>query len=36
MISEQTALFSLLGFTPCSSEQPLEGMEFQEKEPQKD
>ena len=24
------------GFTPCKAEQPLQGMEFQEKEAQKD
>ena len=26
----------LLGFTPCKAEQPLQGIEFQEKETQKD
>ena len=26
----------LLGFTPCEAEQPLEGMELQQKEAQKD
>ena len=26
----------LLGFTPCKAEQPLQGMELQEKETQKD
>ena len=25
-----------LGFTPCKAQQPLKGMEFQEKEAQKD
>ena len=29
-------LFSKLGFTPCKAEQPLRGMELQEKEAQKD
>ena len=28
--------FFLMGFTPCKTEQPLPGMEFQEKEAQKD
>ena len=28
-------LFFLLGFTPCKTEQPLQGMELQEKETQK-
>ena len=28
--------FFLLGFTPCKAEQPLRGMELQEKEAQKD
>ena len=27
--------FFLLGFTPCKTEQPLRGMELQEKETQK-
>ena len=31
-----TILFLKLGFTPCKAEQPLQGMELQEKEPQKD
>ena len=29
-------LFFKLGFTPCKAEQPLRGMELQEKEAQKD
>ena len=29
-------LFFKLGFTPCEAEQPLRGMELQEKEAQKD
>ena len=29
-------LFFLIGFTPCKAEQPLQGMELQEKETQKD
>ena len=28
--------FFKLGFTPCKTEQPLQGMELQEKEAQKD
>ena len=28
--------FLKLGFTPCNAKQPLQGMELQEKEPQKD
>ena len=28
--------FLLFGFTPCKDEQPLQGMELQEKEAQKD
>ena len=28
--------FFLLGFTPCKAEEPLQGMELQEKETQKD
>ena len=28
--------FSLLGFTPCKAEQPLQDMELQKKEAQKD
>ena len=28
--------FFKLGFTPCKAEQPLQGMELQEKEAQKD
>ena len=28
--------FFELGFTPCKAEQPLQGMELQEKEAQKD
>ena len=28
--------FFQLGFTPCRAEQPLQGMELQEKEMQKD
>ena len=31
-----TFFFLKLGFTPCNAEQPLQGMELQEKEPQKD
>ena len=30
------AIFLKLGFTPCKAEQPLRGMELQEKEAQKD
>ena len=29
-------IFLKLGFTPCKTEQPLQGMELQEKEAQKD
>ena len=29
-------LFLKLGLTPCKAEQPLQGMELQEKEAQKD
>ena len=29
-------IFLKLGFTPCKDEQPLQGMELQEKEAQKD
>ena len=29
-------IFFLLGFTPCNAQQPLQGMELQEKEAQKD
>ena len=29
-------VFFKLGFTPCKAEQPLRGMELQEKEAQKD
>ena len=29
-------IFFKLGFTPCKAEQPLQGMELQEKETQKD
>ena len=28
--------FKKMGFTPCKAEQPLRGMELQEKEAQKD
>ena len=28
--------FKKMGFTPCRAEQPLQGMELQEKEVQKD
>ena len=28
--------FFILGFTPCKAEQPLQGMELQAKEAQKD
>ena len=28
--------FFKLGFTPCQAEQPLQGIELQEKQPQKD
>ena len=31
-----SAFFYILGFTPCKAEQPLQGMELQEKEAQKD
>ena len=31
-----TLSFFKLGFTPCKAEQPLRGMELQEKETQKD
>ena len=30
-----TVFFFQLGFTPCKAEQPLQGMELQEKEAQK-
>ena len=30
------AFFFILVFTPCKAEQPLQGMELQEKETQKD
>ena len=29
-------VFFILGFTPCKAEQPLQGMELQEREAQKD
>ena len=29
-------IFLKLGFTPCKAEQPLQGLELQEKEAQKD
>ena len=29
-------IFLILGFTPCNAEQPLQGIELQEKEAQKD
>ena len=29
-------IFLKLGFTPCKAEQPLQGIELQEKEAQKD
>ena len=32
----KVAIFFKLGFTPCKAEQPLQGMELQEKETQKD
>ena len=38
-VSRGEALFCLffkLGFTPCKAKQPLQGMELQEKEAQKD
>ena len=31
-----TLTFFELGFTPCKAGQPVQGMEFQEKETQKD
>ena len=31
-----TCIFQKLRFTPCKAEQPLQGMEIQEKEAQKD
>ena len=31
-----TLFFFLLGFTPCKAEEPLQGMELQEKETEKD
>ena len=31
-----TGIFLKLGFTPCKAEQPLQGMELQEKETVKD
>ena len=31
-----TIFFFQLGFTPCKAEKPLQGMELQEKEAQKD
>ena len=34
--SFEEVLFFKLGFTPCKAEQPLWGMELQEKEAQKD
>ena len=33
---ERFSFFHYLGFTPCKAEQPLRGMELQEKEAQKD
>ena len=33
---QQVLQFFLLGFTPCKTQQPLRGMELQEKEAQKD
>ena len=36
LILRREAHFFYLGFTPCKSEQPLQGMELQEKESQKD
>ena len=33
---EKFSFFYYLGFTPCKAEQPLRGMELQEKEAQKD
>ena len=37
-VEAQTAFFFFfkLGFTPCKAEQPLQDMELEEKEPQKD
>ena len=35
-IKEFFFFFFQLGFTPCKAEQPLQGMELQEKETQKD
>ena len=32
----QIHFFKKLGFTPCKAEQPLQGMELQEKESEKD
>ena len=32
----KAVFFYNLGFTPCKAEQPLQGMELQEKEAQKD
>ena len=34
--SKSLQFFFKLGFTPCKTEQPLQGMELQEKETQKD
>ena len=33
---EEINIFFKLGFTPCKTEQPLQGIELQEKETQKD
>ena len=35
-IKTTKTIFLKLGFTPCKAEQPLQGMELQEKEAQKD
>ena len=32
---KKTSFLKTLGFTPCKAEQPLQGMELQEKEAQK-
>ena len=34
--SSENDFFKKLGFTPCKTEEPLQGMELQEKEAQKD
>ena len=36
MFKKELNFFFQLGFTPCKAEEPLQGMELQEKETQKD